>query len=74
MKCVDRWACVVITPLWLVITLVATVCTFSEGLKWTLEKVVSADVGWADGQGQAVCGLIGLDGILLYSWACCVAL
>ena len=55
MRCVDRWASVVLTPPWLVVvTLVVTVCTFSEGLKWTLEKVVSAENGWADGQGQAV--------------------
>jgi len=64
-----------LTPPWLVVVnLVVIVCTFSEALKWTLEKVVSADVGWADGKAQTVCGLIGLDGILLYSWACCVAL
>ena len=59
MRCVDRWAGVVLTPPWLVVvTLVVVVCTFSKSLKWTLEKVLSAEVGWVDEQGQAVCGLV----------------
>jgi hypothetical protein len=46
-RCVDRWAGVVLTPPWLVVvTLVVAVCKFLKGLKWTLEKVVSAEVGW----------------------------
>ena len=55
MRCVDRWAGVVLTLPWLVVvTLVVAVCAFSEGLKWTLEKAVSVKVGWADGQGPQV--------------------
>jgi uncharacterized membrane protein YdbT with pleckstrin-like domain len=65
-RCVDRWAGVVLTPSWLVVvTPVVAVCSFSKGLKWTLEKVLSAEVGWVDGQGQAVCGFVGSDGIFV---------
>ena len=66
MRCVDWWAGVVLTPPWLVVvTLVVAVCTFWKDLKWTLEKVLSAEVGWVDGQGQAVCGLVGSNGIFV---------
>ena len=66
MRFVDRWAGLVLTPPWLVVvTLVVAVCTFSKDLKWTLEKVLSAEVGWVDGQGQAVCGLVGSNGIFV---------
>ena len=66
MRRVDRWAGVVLTPPWLVVvTLVVAVYTFLKVLKWAMEKVLSTEVGWVHGQGQAVCGLVALDGILV---------
>jgi hypothetical protein len=65
-RCVDWWVGVVLTLPWLVVvTLVVAVCMFLKGLKWTLEKVLSAEVGWVDGQGQAICGLVSSDGIFV---------
>ena len=55
-----------LTPPWLaVVMLVVTACTFSEDLKWKMEKAVSTEVGWTDGQGQSVYGLVRLDGIFV---------
>jgi len=38
--------CSVDSAVAVVVALVVAVCMFSEGLKWTSEKVVCAEVGW----------------------------